>query len=391
MMSFRTRLTSFFVLIVVVPMAAVGFLVFRLIDDSQIGQGRRPRQRGRQHRRERLSAASMQASLGARAVARSRARPASEARCARSTALAAQAGLARLTVKVGAVEEVDIGDHTAIAPGIAVVRARPAARRPDGGRLTAHRGAVAHELAGPGIEVVVRSGGADARVDAARRRGRALPRSRGSVTVGATAYQVVTQTFAGFDGSQVVVSILSDATASGGSVAADRVLAGSSSGVPDAGLLLLAAGLPRAARAARALPGRRAAAGRRRLLLAVPTSGHDEFALLGEEFNTMSRQLERRLAELEQERARVRQAIRRIGEAFASGLDRDALLELALETAMDATDAERGRVSARQSADDVLTETVHVGRLAGLEGPIYDAERRALTADGVGEASATAR
>jgi diguanylate cyclase (GGDEF)-like protein len=54
---------------------------------------------------------------------------------------------------------------------------------------------------------------------------------------------------------------------------------------------------------------------------------------------------------------------------------------------MDATNAERGRVSARGSADDVLTETIHVGRLAGLEGPIYDAERGALTSDGVGEAS----
>jgi hypothetical protein len=37
-MSFRTRLTSFFVLIVVVPMIAVGFLVFRLIDDSVQGR-----------------------------------------------------------------------------------------------------------------------------------------------------------------------------------------------------------------------------------------------------------------------------------------------------------------------------------------------------------------
>ncbi|MGZ4312444.1 MAG: diguanylate cyclase, partial [Solirubrobacteraceae bacterium] len=119
----------------------------------------------------------------------------------------------------------------------------------------------------------------------------------------------------------------------------------------------------------------------------VPTSGHDEFALLGVEFNNMSRQLERRLAELEQERSRVRQAIRRIGEAFASGLDREALLELALETAMDATQADRGRVSSRRSADDVLTETVHVGRLAGLEGSIYDAERQALSSDGIGAAS----
>ena len=37
-MSFRTRLTSFFVLIVVVPMVAVGFLVFRLIGDSEQGK-----------------------------------------------------------------------------------------------------------------------------------------------------------------------------------------------------------------------------------------------------------------------------------------------------------------------------------------------------------------
>ena len=37
-MSFRTRLTSFFVLIVVVPMIAVAFLVFRLISDSEQGK-----------------------------------------------------------------------------------------------------------------------------------------------------------------------------------------------------------------------------------------------------------------------------------------------------------------------------------------------------------------
>src|SRR5579862_9372885 len=37
-MSFRARLTSFFVLIVVIPMVAVGVLVFRLINDSQQGK-----------------------------------------------------------------------------------------------------------------------------------------------------------------------------------------------------------------------------------------------------------------------------------------------------------------------------------------------------------------
>ena len=37
-MSFRTRLTGFFVLIVVVPMIALAVLVFRLISDSQNGK-----------------------------------------------------------------------------------------------------------------------------------------------------------------------------------------------------------------------------------------------------------------------------------------------------------------------------------------------------------------
>ena len=37
-MSFRARLTTFFVLIVVVPMAAIGVLMFRLINDSQQGK-----------------------------------------------------------------------------------------------------------------------------------------------------------------------------------------------------------------------------------------------------------------------------------------------------------------------------------------------------------------
>ena len=160
----------------------------------------------------------------------------------------------------------------------------------------------------------------------------------------------MTATFAGFDGSQVAVSILSDARIPG-AVATDRVLAA----IFIAGFLILAFFFSLlASRALHGQLGRFLDAARRLaggdFSSPVPTSGRDEFALLGEEFNNMSRQLERRLAELEQERARVRQSIRRIGEAFASGLDRDALLELALQTAMDATEADRGRVSARDGA-----------------------------------------
>src|SRR6185312_16255890 len=206
-------------------------------------------------------------------------------------------------------------------------------------------GEFVRDLAGSGIQVVVRSGPTTLASSLPAAAGTTLPHSRGTVSIGHTTYQVVTVNFTGFDQSHVAVSILSNARASGGAVGADRLLAG----IFIAGFLILAFFF--SLLASRALHGQlsRFLDAARRLAggdfsSPVPTSGRDEFALLGEEFNNMSRQLEGRLADLEQERARVRQAIRRIGEAFASGLDRDALLELALETAMDATEADRGRV-----------------------------------------------
>jgi diguanylate cyclase (GGDEF)-like protein len=388
MMSFRTRLTSFFVLIVVVPMAAVGFLVFRLIDDSQSGKADARASAVAGTAASVYANASTQASLQARAMASALALTPPAKLNARTRALAAQVGTARVTVAVGDTTNVDIGDRTAVAPGIALVRAAPSrpARTVVASDLTA--GQFARDLAGSGIQVVVRSGGTTLASTLPAAAGHTLPSSRGTITIGHTSYEVVTETFTGFDRSQVAVSILSNARASGGSVGADRLLAG----IFIAGFLILAFFF--SLLSSRALHGQlsRFLDAARRLAggdfsSSVPTSGRDEFALLGEEFNNMSRQLERRLAELEQERARVRQAIRRIGEAFASGLDKEALLELALQTAMDATEADRGRVSARQTSDDMLAETVHVGRLAGLEATIYDAERRALTSDGLGEAS----
>jgi diguanylate cyclase (GGDEF)-like protein len=388
MMSFRTRLTSFFVLIVVVPMAAVGFLVFRLIDDSQSGKADARASAVAGTAASVYANASTQASLQARTIASQLALTPPAKLDARARGLTAQLGLARVTVSVGSAKKVDIGDHTAIAPGIAVVRAassRPA-RTVVASDLTASE--LAHDLAGSGVQVVVRSDGTTLASTLPAAAGHTLPSSRGSTRIGHTTYQVVTETFTGFDRARVTISILTNAQASGGSVGADRLLAG----IFIAGFLILAFFFSLlSSRALHGQLGRFLDAARRLaggdFSSTVPTSGRDEFALLGEEFNNMSRQLERRLAELEQERARVRQAIRRIGEAFASGLDKDALLELALQTAMDATEADRGRVSARQSAEDMLAETVHVGRLAGLEATIYDAERHALTSDGVGEAS----
>ncbi len=115
--------------------------------------------------------------------------------------------------------------------------------------------------------------------------------------------------------------------------------------------------------------------------------GNDEFAELGEEFNRMSAELEGRLEELSRERERLRASIRRIGETFASNLDRPALLELALKSAIDAVQADAGRLTARSAPDDPLAEAVRVGSIDGLQEPIHDAERAALQAGGLGQAS----
>lgn len=388
-MSFRTRLFSFFVVIVVVPMAAMAFLVFRLINDSQSGKADARADGVAVAAQGVYADASTQASLEARSLVPALAGARASQLTGRTAQLVAQEGLARVTVRLGSQVVADVGDRAAIAPGVAVVTGRAGAptRTITVSQLTA--AALVRQLAGPGLGIIVRSGRIPLASTLPASASRAVSAQRGTIKVGSRTYRVAaTPGLPGFDGSRIRVLALSDEAISG-SVAGDRVLAA----VFIVGFLVLAfffsllssralqSQLFRFLDAARRLAGGDFSS-------PVPTAGHDEFALLGEEFNNMSRQLERRLDELEQERSRVRESIRRIGEAFASGLDRDALLELALRTAMDATGAERGRVSARRSVADPLGEIGHVGRLAGLQAQVYEAERRALGAGaGIGEAS----
>jgi HAMP domain-containing protein len=71
----------------------------------------------------------------------------------------------------------------------------------------------------------------------------------------------------------------------------------------------------------------------------VPLRGRDEFSQLGRAFNDMADQLEERLQELEAERARLREAFARIGDALGSTHDPAGLLQVVLETALQATGA----------------------------------------------------
>jgi diguanylate cyclase (GGDEF)-like protein len=109
----------------------------------------------------------------------------------------------------------------------------------------------------------------------------------------------------------------------------------------------------------------------------VPIHGDDEFAALGQEFNKMSRELEAKIAEVEAKRSELEETIRRVGDAFAAGLDRQGLLELAVRTAVEACDADAGRAV---PIDARRMHAVHIGGSHDrLMKTITAAERDAFT------------
>lgn len=81
----------------------------------------------------------------------------------------------------------------------------------------------------------------------------------------------------------------------------------------------------------------------------VPVVGRDEMAGLASEFNKMSDRLSEQMDELRRQRVEIERSVQRLGEAFASGLDRPALLAIVVETAISACKAEYGRVTLSES------------------------------------------
>ncbi|HYY73296.1 MAG TPA: GGDEF domain-containing protein [Solirubrobacterales bacterium] len=77
----------------------------------------------------------------------------------------------------------------------------------------------------------------------------------------------------------------------------------------------------------------------------VPVVGNDEMAGLASEFNKMSDRLSAQMEELRRQQMEIDRSVRRIGEAFASGLDRQAMLEVIVETALGACGARYGTIA----------------------------------------------
>ncbi len=387
-MSFRLRLISFFLLIVVIPMAVLAFLVFGLINESQQGRAGARLNGVASTAASVYEQASQSASLEASTAARALEGRGRGALDARLKVLARRIGAARIVVRSDGTTVADYGDPTAIAPGVAIVRRVGSSRTRSVIVSALNASEYARQISGRGTAVVVRRGDRVLGSTLTVTDSPAVPRS-GEVKLGGATYRAETLRFSEVGPSTVAVTVLSDTGAAGSTVGTDRLLAGllilGFLGLAVCFTLLMSrtlqGQLDRFLQAARRL-------GAGDFSAAIETHGNDEFAALGAEFNSMSMQLAGRLDDLEREQARVRRSIRHIGDAFAANLDRTGLLELALETAIDATAADRGRITARGEAGERLVEVSHLGRLEGLAAPIRESERAALGGGRIGQVAA---
>ncbi|HEY6761866.1 MAG TPA: diguanylate cyclase [Baekduia sp.] len=378
--SFRTRLRLFFVLIVIVPMVAVTFIVFRLIAESENGQAD-ARVAARQetaislYYEARGDADRIAARIGrdpqlARAIrAKNPQRITTQAQRLLTTTHAK-----RIVLTHGTTTWADVGDPRASFPATRTLIA-------DGQRVADLQVSVedaqsyAREVRrATGLDTIVQRGSQTIASTIQSADDPHLPAHSGIATVADTKYRTASFTAPGFLGERLQVAVLEPTAATQDDIRHGRLVAG----LVLAGFFLLAlvAAIVVSRALARQIDGFLAAA--RRLgagdfSAQVPTRGNDQFAQLGEEFNKMSGQLEERLQELSQERLRMELSLRRIGETFASNLDRDALLEIVVRTAVDAVDAEGGQ--AFMEGRPLTT----IGAVSRPAAAADEAERRVLT------------
>jgi diguanylate cyclase (GGDEF)-like protein len=386
-MSFRNRLTLFFVLIVVVPMVAVAFVLFRLIADNESGKAdaRLAATKGAAINlyREDFNSANRAAKKIGADVALAQALRANDRRALQTRVgeLRAQLGVRRIVIGRGTRAIADAGSPTAIFPAtrnlvgpgnrsfgkLQVSVQEPAAYMGLIARVT-NAGTIVQKVGGPVLATTIKG------VDPG-----SLPPDRGEVEIADKRYDAVSFAPPGFLGERNRVSLLTPKARLSDAVKKGRILA---AGIL-AGFFVLA--FTFALLVSRSLQrqidsflqaARRLGSGD--FTVEVPTSGHDEFAALGEEFNKMSRRLEEHMKELNQERGRLQDAMRRIGETFAANLDRKGLLEIVVKTAVDGVGADAGRASVRPDGNAPLEQMASTGTVAGLEEAVRAAEARVL-------------
>jgi diguanylate cyclase (GGDEF)-like protein len=172
----------------------------------------------------------------------------------------------------------------------------------------------------------------------------AVPGRTQTVTVGGTRYRaIVAPSFTDATGSRLAVLSPQSLIDAANSRSRNRLLLGLLASLALVSLVAYFEGRS-IVRTLRGLSEAAQAIAHGRLGERVPVRGRDEFALLGSAFNDMANQLESRLAELEEERGRLRDAITRFGEALAATHDVDTLLGVIVEAAVEATGASGARL-----------------------------------------------
>lgn len=387
-MSFRARLTLFFVLIVIVPMLSVAIVLFRLIADNETGKAdasvaARQRSAINLYNDARTGADKAVRTVGTdEALAMALRAGRGAAAKVRAERLLTTAGVKRIVITGGKVD-VDAGSPDAIAPA---VRDLVGQGTESFGRLE-----VSVTLARDYANLVKRITGADVVVTEGNRTVATTlpavtsplqlppPGEPQDVDVGGEQYRAVTFTASGFMATEVRVALLNDDARRQDAISRSRLLA---AGILLGFLVLAMTFAVAVSRSLQAQIGSFLAAARRiasgDFSTEVTTSGRDEFAELGAEFNKMSNQLEGRLEELRQERARLQTSLRRIGQTFASNLDSDALLEIVVRTSVDGLGARGGRATTRSAPGRPLEEVVRAGSLLGHLDVLVQAETAAL-------------
>jgi diguanylate cyclase (GGDEF)-like protein len=388
-MSFRNRLRLFFVMIVVAPMLAVAAVFYVLIFSSESGKADAKVSAQSDVAMAMYDDAHRRALVAGRAIvndvpfATAIRRKNAEALQTRATDLLRRRRVDRIVVVRGTNRAlVDVGTAAATFPAsIRLVDGRRQFGRLEVSTVTpaSYARAVRRNT---GLEVVVMREGGEVLYTTLPGAARvAIPEGRkgGRATVDGRKYRTFAFVRDGFLGSRVKVAVLASQTALTNRVRRGRLLGAALLAV----FLLLAIGfgllISRALQrqmggflqAARRLGGGDFSAD-------VPTEGNDEFALLGVEFNKMSRQLQDRLQDLRSERARLQTAMRTIGETFASNLDREALLEIVVRATVDGVDADAGRASVRSTTADPLEQVALAGHAQGLSEAIRAAEANVL-------------
>jgi diguanylate cyclase (GGDEF)-like protein len=383
--SFRTRLRLFFVLIVIVPMVAVTFIVFRLIAESENGQAD-ARVAARQ---EAAIGLYYDARAGADRLAAQLGRDPDLARALRGADRARIRRVAQHLLNATAAKRIVLAHDGAVWADVGDVRASfPATRSlvADGTPVADLQVSVETAQAYARLvtrttrmETIVRRGGRAIASTIPRTGAVALPEHTGEVVIGGKRFRAASFAAPGFLGERIHVSVLEPTATTDDDIRNGRLVAG----LVLFGFFLLA--LVSAVVVSRSLnrqiedflgAARRLGAGD--FSAEVDTRGRDQFAQLGEEFNKMSRQLEGRLEELGQERLRMELSLRRIGETFASSLDRDGLLEIVVRTAVDAVDAQGGQALMQDRPGGERLPVATVGRDTRVAAA-DEAERRAIT------------